>query len=403
MNNNKLVIAMVGLPARGKSTISKKIEDSLMSSSISCKVFNNGALRRRLGPKNTALAEFYNPSNKEGAAFREKIAMMNFSAAMNFLDKGGNVAILDATNVSKKRREIISNMFKDYPLLFIECINENAEILNANILKKIATSEFKGLDKAFAMETFKKRIDYYKLIYTPLSNERNYIKLDSLNSKILKEVLSESLPYYDLLRDLLVTDIVKSLYLVRHGETYHNLENRIGGDSPLTENGILQAHRLGKHFSTKKIPRIYTSTKIRTIQTGEIIASYQKACTVIPLKEFDEINSGICENMSYEEIKIKMPEVYNARKLDKYNYIYPNGEGYVTMKPRIDIGIKKALYLSNFGENIMIIGHRAVNRMILSHFLYRRDEDVPYIYVPQDQYYRIVCTDKKKLFELKPY
>jgi hypothetical protein len=39
--------------------------------------------------------------------------------------------------------------------------------------------------------------------------------------------------------------------------------------------------------------------------------------------------------------------------------------------------------------------------MILAHFLYRRIEDVPYIYVPQNQYYHIVSMQQKKLFELK--
>jgi len=73
------------------------------------------------------------------------------------------------------------------------------------------------------------------------------------------------------------------------------------------------------------------------------------------------------------------------------------------MKKRVDRGIKKALYLSSNPQNIMIIGHRAVNRMILSHFLYRRKEDVPYIYVPQDKFYHIVATQDKKLFQLKKY
>jgi len=107
--------------------------------------------------------------------------------------------------------------------------------------------------------------------------------------------------------------------------------------------------------------------------------------------------------MSYEEIRAQMPEVYYARKQDKYNYVYPGGEGYVTMKERVDRGIKKALFLSGGAENIMIVGHRAVNRMILSHFLYRRTEDVPYIYIPQDKFYHIVATQYKKLFQLKPY
>jgi broad specificity phosphatase PhoE len=73
------------------------------------------------------------------------------------------------------------------------------------------------------------------------------------------------------------------------------------------------------------------------------------------------------------------------------------------MKARIDRGIKKALYLSSNSNNIMIIGHRAANRMILSHFLFRRREDVPYTYIPQDKFYYISATQDRKLFQLKSY
>ena len=98
-----------------------------------------------------------------------------------------------------------------------------------------------------------------------------------------------------------------------------------------------------------------------------------------------------------------MPRIYLERKKDKYNYVYPQGEGYVTMQERIALGIKKALYLSSPSNHIMIIGHRAVNRMILSHFLFRRKEDVPYIYIPQDKFYYISSTQNKKVFQLKRF
>ena len=62
----------------------------------------------------------------------------------------------------------------------------------------------------------------------------------------------DEIPYYDRLRDFLVTDAVKKLYLIRHGETYFNLENRIGGDSPLTEKGRMQAFALAEYFRKKK-------------------------------------------------------------------------------------------------------------------------------------------------------
>jgi broad specificity phosphatase PhoE len=51
----------------------------------------------------------------------------------------------------------------------------------------------------------------------------------------------------------------------------------------------------------------------------------------------------------------------------------------------------------------MIVGHRAVNRMILSSFLTRQEEEVPYIYMPQDRYYHIQIDPHKRLFELVPY
>ena len=403
MDNKKLYIVMVGLPARGKSTIASELKESLRMDSVRTKIFNNGELRRKLSQKDTTSSEFYDPINKEGVALREKIAITNIRRANVYLGNKGDVAILDATNASLKRRGTIIGLLKDFPVLFIECINNNKAILEASVLRKITLPEFRYFDRETAIKSFKQRIKYYKNIYTPLENERNYIKLDSLNNRILKEEIKDDIPYYDRIRDFLVTDIVKNLFLIRHGETYFNLEDRIGGDSGLTETGWEQANALGGYFKKKKVPIIFTSKKKRTIETAEPIQRLQENSTIIPLEEFNEIDSGECEAMSYEEIRQKMAHVYSERKKDKYNYIYPNGEGYVSMKKRIDRGIKKALYLSGNSDNIMIIGHRAVNRMTLSHFLYRRKEDVPYIYIPQDKFYHIIATQNQKLFQLKKY
>jgi broad specificity phosphatase PhoE/predicted kinase len=403
MEDKRLYIVMVGLPARGKSTIATKLKENLIKDAIKTRIFNNGDLRRRLARDDTTAPEFYDPKNKEGMAFREKIAILNLQRAKNYLANKGQVAILDATNVSLKRREKIMNFLGEHTILFIECINDDREILEASILRKITLPEFNKMEKDEAIQSFKQRIHYYDTIYSPIRKERNFVKLNSLYNQMIQEEILDDIPYYDRIRDFLVTDTVKNLFLIRHGETYFNLKDRIGGDSGLTKNGKAQARALARYFRNKKIPVIFTSLKKRTVQTAEPIKRLQHDCMIIPLKEFNEIDSGICECMSYEEIREKMPDVYSARKRDKYNYVYPEGEGYVTMKERIDTGIKKALYLSRDSSNIMIIGHRGVNRMILSHFLYRRTEDVPYIYVPQDKFYHIVATQDKKLFQLKKF
>lgn len=401
--DNKLYIVMVGLPARGKSTLATKIKEDLMNESVRTKIFNNGDLRRRLIPDNTSFAEFYDPGNREGMAIREKIALINMEKAKTYLQNEGHVAILDATNASLARRRLILRQLNNHPILFIECINNVQEILEASILRKVETKEFGHLTEQEAIQSFKDRISYYEPIYSPLEKENNFIKLDSLNKKVLKEEIRENIPYYEQVRDYLVTHRLKHLFLIRHGETFFNLENRIGGDSKLTENGRLQAMAMARHFSGKEIPVIFTSQKKRAVQTALPIKELQKNCTIIPLAEFNEIDSGVCECMSYEEIRREMPEVYAARKKNKYNYVYPRGEGYSTMKNRIDLGINKVLYLSDTSKNIMIIGHRAANRMILSHFLFRREEDVPYIYIPQDKYYYISVAQNRKLFQLKKF
>jgi len=399
----KLYIVMVGLPARGKSTIAGKLRENLVKDHIKTRIFNNGDLRRKLSPEDTSYPEFYDPHNRDGVALREKIAVINIERAIQYLKGAGHVAILDATNVSARRRKRTAEMLNDRPVLFIECINQDEEILKASIDRKVSLPEFHHLGKEAAIQSFCQRIRYYESIYTPVKKERNLVRLDSLYNKILHEELSDDIPYYDLIRDLLVADTVKNLFLIRHGETYFNLENRIGGNSGLTENGKAQARALAHYFRNRKIPVIFTSKKKRTIQTAFPIMQQQQNCAVIPLAEFNEIDSGACERMSYAEIRNRMPDVYSARKHNKYNYIYPQGEGYVSMKERVDKGIKKALYLSSNPQNIMIVGHRAINRMILSHFLYRREEDVPYIYVPQDKFYHIVATQTKKLFQLKSF
>jgi len=394
---------MVGLPARGKSTIANRLKENLTKYGIKTSIFNNGDLRRRLTGLESSKPAFYDPDNQQGAELREKIAITNVGRAVDYLGRTGYVAILDATNVSLRRREKITSCITEHPILFIECINGDEKILKAGIQRKVASPEFSHLAKEEAIKSFRQRIEYYQILYTPLLSERNYVKLDSLNNKILAEEITDKIPYWDRIRDFLVTDTVKNLFLVRHGETHFNLENRIGGDSNLTENGIAQARGLAAYFQRKKIPVIFTSEKRRTVQTAVPIKALQERCAIIPLKDFNEIDSGICECMTYEEIRNQMPHVSLARKKDKYNYIYPDGEGYVSMKYRVDMGIKKALYLSRDSHSIIIVGHRAVNRMILSHFLYRREEDVPYIYVPQDRFYHIVATQDKKLLQLKPY
>jgi broad specificity phosphatase PhoE len=82
----------------------------------------------------------------------------------------------------------------------------------------------------------------------------------------------------------------------------------------------------------------------------------QKHCRIISLRDFNEIDSGICDRMTYEEIRLEYPKIAAPRKRRKYYYEYPEGEGYVSMEKRIWRGIKEVIYLAGVVCNGMHVG-----------------------------------------------
>ncbi len=401
--SEKLYVAMVGLPAMGKSTVAAKLKENLEKEDIRVKIFNNGDVRRRLLPLNSSHAGFYDPDNDEALAIRERIADVNFSEAKAYLSEGGQIAILDATNASAKRRQKLAERLDNHPIVFIECVNDDPELLSLSIGRKAKGPDFAHMCVDDACKSFEERINYYRRIYSPLAEEPHHIRVDTLNNRVITERMDSHVPFYPRIRDLLVSDWVKNLILVRHGETVFNREDRIGGDSDLTDKGRNQAWALSRHFLGTPIHYIFTSSKKRAKQMAAPLYETRSDCRMFSFVEFDEIDAGRCEGMTYEEVRQRMPEVWLERNKDKYNYVYPEGEGYVTLQERVNKGIKKALFLSGNSEYIVIVGHQAINRMILSHFLFRRTEDVPYIYIPQDKYFHIISTQTKKLLELRKY
>ena len=243
---------------------------------------------------------------------------------------------------------------------------------------------------------------YYESVYTSVRKERCWIRVDAVDSCIQDEAPSNDLPYYAAIRDIISSRWVQDLYLVRHGETDYNREGRLGGDPSLTAKGIEQAEKLAAHFDGEDLPYIFTSTKQRSAETAAPLLRSRPNTISMALSEFDEINAGVCEGMRYSDVRDGMPLEYEARSHNKYGYIYPNGESYAMLKERVARGLRRALFLSGEGT-LMIVGHQAINRTLLSLFLFQRASDVPYTYIPQNQYYHITITQRRKLFEMIRY
>ncbi|KAK2624278.1 hypothetical protein QTJ16_006228 [Diplocarpon rosae] len=171
----KLVLVMVGLPARGKSYITKKIQRYLSWQQHECRIFNVGSRRRvaagtglasspqspsqsprKQKPIQTGSlagivdaptqaahillnkvynpphedpndltklpsadtmeqsAQFFDPKNEKASQIREQVALSTLDELLDFLlNEGGSVGILDATNSTIERRKTLFNAIKE--------------------------------------------------------------------------------------------------------------------------------------------------------------------------------------------------------------------------------------------------------------------------------------------------
>lgn len=375
----KQIIIMVGLPARGKSFISNKLLKYLNWSNINTKIFNVGNYRRTKYKYNNS--SFFDHNIKENKNIRNTLALELYNELLEWIKKDNNtIAIFDATNTSIERR---LNLCKITPsninILFIESICDLPSIINKNILLKSNSIDYKNVEKNEAYTDFQKRIKFYENIYIPIDKQEKirFIKIININEEFILN-LNNIVTNYDkiIINNLLNNNINrKKIYLSRHGESLYNLENKIGGNSDLSNNGLLYSKKLALYMNkTIKKYELYCSTLIRTINTSKELTTNIHIC-----KCLDEINAGICEHKTFEEVEKIYPEEFIKRKNDKLNYRYPSGESYLDLIERLRTFV---FDIENNNNIVIIVAHQAILRVIYGFFMGIKIEDIPHIKIP---------------------
>ncbi|CAG8549722.1 27354_t:CDS:2, partial [Racocetra persica] len=302
-----------------------------------------------------------------------------------FLEEDGTVAIFDATNSTRERRSMIINYCKKYDVqvMFIESICRDESLIMQNIMDvKLSSPDYKDMDPEQAAQDFRARISHYEEIYETVdetsSSESDYtfIKLINVGSQfminMIQGYLQSRIVYY--LMNLHI--LPRSIFFCRHGESVYNLEGKIGGDSKLSPRGRKYALALPELIKANLGDQpltVWTSTLQRTIETAKHL-QYPK----LHWKALEELDAGVCDGMTYEEIEEKYPEDYNNRDEDKFNYRYRGGESYRDVVYRLEPVIMEL----ERQQNILIIGHQAVLRCIYAYFHNLSQDDLPYIKIP---------------------
>lgn len=375
------ILVMVGLPARGKTFIARKVARYLSWLGFPTRVFNVGNYRRKLlGSQQPA--DFFDPTNPEGRQARERMAMAALDDLFAWHDAGGEVAIYDATNAVRSRRDRIVRACRERGLepIFIESVCNDPDIIERNIrATKLKMPDYAGMDPDDAVADFRRRIAHYESSYEPMTEtDRSWIKLVDIGDRIVLNRIRGYLPSR-------LVSFVSNLHLEprpillsRHGQSQFNLQGRIGGDSSLTDQGRAYASALQTwlrdELSEADDPQVWTSTLRRTQETAAGLPWDTKA-----LRYLDEIDAGICDGLTYEAIQARYPEDYAARAADKLGYRYPRGESYQDVIHRLDPVI---IELERQRHPVVVVAHQAVLRCLYGYLTDQPRDQVPHLSMP---------------------
>jgi alpha-ribazole phosphatase/probable phosphoglycerate mutase len=158
---------------------------------------------------------------------------------------------------------------------------------------------------------------------------------------------------------------ITRLYLARHGETTTSAEFRYIGhkDVDITENGVAQMYRLEERLKDEEIDHIYSSDLLRTRKGAQIIAGSHKI-EPIACPEFREINLGIWEGLTRDEIVERYPDQYQVRLDNLAHSSIEGGESFLDLQRRVMEKLTHILKV-HCGKNILLVAHGGVNRVIL--------------------------------------
>jgi broad specificity phosphatase PhoE/predicted kinase len=395
----RLALVMVGLPARGKTHMARRVERYLRWLGYKTCTFNVGNYRReRLGTQQPH--RFFDPENAEARAARREVALLALEDMLGWFAQGGEVGIYDATNSTRERRSIVADRLRAHGLVvvFVESMCEDEAVIESNIRQtKLHMPDYAGSDPDEAVADFRARIAHYERVYEPVQEtEGSFVRTIDLGRLLVAHRIHGYLPsrlvYF--LMNLHVTP--RSIWLSRHGESAYNVEGRVGGDPGLSEAGQQFAQSLAAHVRGLGLDRqglrVWTSTLRRTKQTASALG--------LPTEEWralDEIDAGDCDGMTYEQIRTELPHQHTARKEAKLTYRYPRGESYLDVIRRLEPVIVE---LERERRPVLIVAHQAVQRALYAYLMDRPPREVPYLPIPLHTVIRLTpitygCTEER--------
>jgi len=185
---------------------------------------------------------------------------------------------------------------------------------------------------------------------------------------------------------------MQRLYLVRHGETEWNRQQRMQGslDSPLTPEGRRHAQLNGELLAREAIEHLFVSPLGRTRETADVILAGHSVPITIDAR-LVERRCGDWEGMTIDEIATQYPDEWTARARDPFHHRPPAGENVPDVVSRVAPFAMHVRTLSF--RRLAIVSHGIAGRALLTHFLNLTPEEANQVRQPNDLVYRLSFVD----------
>lgn len=158
-----------------------------------------------------------------------------------------------------------------------------------------------------------------------------------------------------------------TLYLVRHGTTTMNVENRYRGrrDIPLDAQGYQDAVDAARLLSGAGLAAVYAGGLRRTIATAQIIADEARVPDIRILPGLINVDYGSWEGMTAQEAEMYAPAAFKLYKTSPERAVCPNGERLKDAQTRM-LEALSLIASRHPGECVAAVTHAVMIRLVVA-------------------------------------
>lgn len=411
--NRKLIVAMVGLPARGKSYIVRMLLRYMaFCKGVKGRLFNVGDYRRKHGLGGVS-SSFFDRTNAEALKAREHMAQAVLDELLEWLeeDEANAIGVFDATNTTVARRRMLVERCRSMRVIFVESICTDETTLQRNYKLKLRNKDYEGRDPEEALQDFLARVREYEAAYQEVEDAEatgvaSYVKIFNVGHKSAamncKGFLQCSIALY--LQNIHITP--RRIWVLLPAESQGRILGVLGGATAegelakLTEDGRRFAADLPRFFGTEGSRRRSSifgdegaAAEADADGSGTVLflgpdpvseATTEHLRFVCPLWQTTPLlhttHFGDLTSMRLKDARRSYPDVWTAFAQDPLHFRWPGagGESYADVISRME---PLLLELERQKRDVCCIAPEPCAQAILAYFLGKARDEVPDIEV----------------------